>query len=196
MRALIGCEESQAVTVAFRKLGHEAYSCDIQECSGGHPEWHIQKDIVVVLKTYGIWDIVILHPDCTAMALSGNRWYGVGKPSHQERIDAVEWTIDLWELAKKHSKKVVLENPMSVIFQYLDTKVQYIQPWMFGHGEKKKTGLALHGVEPLVPTNIVDGREERIWKMPPSKNRKKLRSKTFPRIAEAMARQWGNLAID
>ena len=196
MKVLVGCEESQAVTVAFRKLGHEAYSCDIQECSGGHPEWHIQKDIVVVLKTYGIWDIVILHPDCTAMALSGNRWYGVGKPSHQERIDAVEWTIDLWELAKKHSKKVVLENPMSVIFQYLDTKVQYIQPWMFGHGEKKKTGLALYGVESLAPTNIVDGREERIWKMPPSKNRKKLRSNTFPRIAEAMARQWGNLAID
>ncbi len=191
MYILIGCEESQEVCKAFRRLGHEAYSCDLIECSGGCPIWHLQMDVLeaIVLRK---WDLIILHPVCTAMALSGNRYYGKGKVFHSKRIEAIKWTINLWELAKLKCDKVVLENPMSVIFQYLEeADVQYIHPWEFGHGECKKTGLALYGVNRLKSSEIVSGREERIWKMPPSKDRAKLRSKTFIGIANAFAVQWG-----
>jgi len=135
------------------------------------------------------WGLIILHPDCTAMAVSGNRWYGRGMPRHSERLAQIEWTKQLWELAKKYSDKVALENPVSVIFKELPN-VHYIQPWQFGHGETKKTGFALHGLKPLKPTNIVDGREQRIWKMPPSANRKRDRSETFAGVAEAIVDQW------
>jgi hypothetical protein len=128
------------------------------------------------------------------MAVSGNRWYGQGMPMHHKRVEAVSWTVSLWNYAKSRAPMVALENPISVIFQHLDCDhLQYIQPWQFGHGETKKTGLALHNLPPLVPTNIVDGREQRIWKMPPGPGRAKLRSKTYTGIAEAMAEQWGNL---
>lgn len=188
MRVLVACEESQRVCIAFRNKGHEAFSCDIQECSGGHSEWHIQDDIGYILTNSGEWDLIIFHPDCTKMAVSGNRWYYNSK----ERLDSIIWTIGIFNLAKKVSKRVALENPVSVIFKYIIyDKLQYIQPWMFGHGETKKTGLALHNLEELKPTNIVDGREQRIWRMPPSKDRKKLRSETYIGIAEAMAEQWG-----
>lgn len=193
MNVLVGCEESQAVTIAFRELGHEAYSCDLQPCSGGHPEWHIQGDIVDTIK-YLLqvkFDLFILHPDCTALSLSGNRWYGKGKPYHYKRLESIEWTVNLWNLAKEHCDRVALENPTSVIFKHLDAPVQYIQPYQFGHGETKKTGLALYNLPELKPTNEVNGREQRIWKMSPSPDRKKLRSKTFPGIAQAMAEQWG-----
>ncbi len=108
---------------------------------------------------------------------------------HQKRLDAVEWTLDLWTLAKKYSKRVALENPVSVIFSHLPN-VHYIQPWQFGHGETKKTGFALHNLEPLEPTDIVEGREQRVWRMGPSKNRKRDRSKTFQGVADAMPVQW------
>lgn len=194
MFVFVGCEESQEVTKAFRELGHDAYSCDLQPCSGGHPEWHIQGDVISAFDLFQRKaDLIILHPDCTAMSLSGNRWYGKGMPYHRERVKAIEWTQMLWNLAKENANRVVLENPMSVIFQYLDAPVQYIQPYQFGHGEKKKTGFALHNVPKLVPTNEVEGREERVWKMPPSIDRKKIRSKTYPGIAKAMAEQWGSL---
>ena len=111
-------------------------------------------------------------------------------PMHNKRLDAIEWTLNLWEIAKKHSEKVALENPVSVIFSYLPN-VQYIQPWQFGHGETKKTGFALHNLPELKPTNIVEGREQRIWKMPPSETRKRDRSVTFGGVAEAIAQQWG-----
>jgi hypothetical protein len=185
---LVGCEESQTVCKAFRDAGYEAYSCDLQP-TRGNPEWHFQQDIMEVIPMRR-WGLIILHPDCTAMALSGNRWYGLGMPRHEERVKAVAWTISLWELAKKHSDKVVLENPKSVIFKFLPN-VQYIQPWQFGHGETKGTGLALHNVPPLEPTDIVDGREQRVWKMPPSPTRKRDRSKTFDGVATAMVLQWG-----
>ena len=133
--------------------------------------------------------MIILHPDCTAMAVSGNRWYGKGMPLHNKREEAVLWTLGLWKLAKKHSAKVALENPVSVIFKHLPN-VHYIQPWQFGHGETKKTGFALHGLEPLKPTNIVEGREQRVWRMPPSDTRKRDRSQTFSGVAEAIASQW------
>lgn len=184
---LIGCEESQVVCQAYRKAGYEAYSCDLQP-TRGNPEWHFQQDIMEVIPSRQ-WDLIILHPDCTAMAVSGNRWYGKGMIYHHKRLEAIDWTLKLWDLAKKHSKRVALENPVSVIFSYLDN-VQYIQPWMFGHGETKKTGLTLHNLPELKPTNIVEGRKQRIWKMGPSETRKRDRSETYQGIADAMIDQW------
>lgn len=188
---LIGCEESQVVCGAFRKAGYEAYSCDILP-TRGNPAWHHQADIMEVLPMKQ-WDLIILHPDCTALAVSGNRWYGEGMKYHDKREDAIKWTQELWWKAWVHGWRVALENPVSVIFQYLDAEVQYIQPWQFGHGETKKTGLALYNLPPLKPTHIVDGREERVWRMAPGPNRKRDRSVTFRGIADAMVQQWGPL---
>jgi len=187
-RVLIGCEESQVVCKAFREAGHDAYSCDL-EATRGNPDWHYKQDIMEVIPTEQ-WDLIILHPDCTAMAVSGNRWYGKGMPHNDKRKESVEWTIRLWELAKKHSTRVALENPVSVIFKHLEN-VFYLQPWEHGHGETKKTGFALHNLKPLKPTNIVDGREPRVWKMAPGPNRKRDRSKTFDGVAQAIVNQWG-----
>lgn len=189
MKVLIGCEESQKVCQAFRIRGHEAYSCDL-EPTRGNPDWHYQMDVKACIEKYTPWDLIILHPDCTSMAVSGNRWYGKGMPMHGKRLRQVEWTLDLWEIAKRHAPRVALENPVSVIFKHIPN-VHYIHPWQFGHGETKKTGLALHNLPPLEPTNIVEGREHRIWKMPPGENRKRDRSETFQGIADAMAEQWG-----
>ncbi len=140
MRVLIACEESQAVCKAFRAKGHMAYSCDILP-TRGNPDYHIKGDIVTLLKAHRdkYWDLTILHPDCTKMAVSGNRWYGSGSLRHNERLEAVRWTKSLWQLAKYKSKSACLENPVSVIFSELGyDSLQYIQPWMFGHGETKK----------------------------------------------------------
>lgn len=189
MLILIGCEESQTICKAFRDAGHEAYSCDLQP-TRGNPDWHFQKDIMEVIPTRR-WDLIILHPDCTAMAVSGNRWYGQGMPLHHKREQAIAWTVKLWELAKNHSDKVALENPVSVIFQYLSAPVFYLQPHDHGHGETKKTGFALHNLDPIKPTNKVAGREQRIWKMPPSATRKRDRSQTFPGVAAAIVANWG-----
>lgn len=185
---LVGCEESQTICAAFRRAGYEAYSCDLQP-TRGNPNWHFQTDVFACV-TSRQWELIILHPDCTAMALSGNRWYGQGMPMHHKRGEAVAWTIRLWEEAKRYAKFAALENPASVIFKYLNTSVQYIQPWQFGHGEVKKTGFALHNLPPLIPTNIVEGREERVFKMPPSATRKRDRSKTYQGIADAIVEQW------
>jgi len=185
---LVGCEESQTICKAFRDAGYEAYSCDLQP-TRGNPEWHYQADIMDVIPTRQ-WDLIILHPDCTAMAVSGNRWYGRGMPLHHKREQAIEWTIKLWELAKQHGDRVALENPVSVIFQHLNAPTFYLQPHDHGHGETKKTGFALHNLEPLKPTNKVAGREQRIWKMPPSATRKRDRSQTFPGVAKAIVEQW------
>ena len=196
MEVLVACEESQTVCIEFRRLGHEAYSNDIQKCSGGHREWHIQADCRNAIQSK-VWGLIIFHPDCTAMAVSGNRWYGKNMPLFHKRSEAIRWTVDTWNLILRHSIASCLENPVSVIFSQNGLeRPQYIQPWQFGHGETKKTGLKLRNLPRLVPTNIVSGREHRIWKMPPSENRKKLRSKTFPGVAKAMARQWGALAYN
>lgn len=194
MQVLIGCEESGTVTNAFRRLGHQAFSCDIVT-TRGNPVWHIQDDIMDALEIQK-WDLVILHPDCTALGVCGNRTYAAGKEKHHERIEAIEWTMALWEKAKQHSKRVVLENPASVIWPHLrrvGALVQFIQPWQFGHGETKKTGLALHNVPELRETDVVGGREQRVWKMAPSPTRKRDRSVTYQGIADAMANQWGEL---
>lgn len=190
LEILVGCEESQEVTKALREIGHNAKSCDIQECSGGMPEHHYQMDVFEAIRMQK-WDMIILHPPCTKIAVSGNRWYGMGQPRHQERIEAVEWTQKLWNEATSVCDAVALENPVGVLNKMGDfPKPNYIQPWQFGHGETKKTGFWLYGLEPLKPTNIVEGREQRIWKMPPSEDRGKLRSKTYPGIAKAIAEQW------
>lgn len=190
MLVLIGCEESGVMSNAFREELHEVWSCDLLPTRGNKYQ-HYQQDIIEVIPTRQ-WDLIILHPDCTAMAVSGNRWYGKGMPMHHKRQEAIEWTYTLWELAKKHGKRVALENPVSVIFNHL-ANVQYVQPWMFGHGETKKTGFALHNLPRLTPTRVVEGREQRIWKMPPSATRKRDRSETYSGIARACAKQWGGL---
>lgn len=192
MSILIGCEESQVVCRAFRDAGHDAWSCDLQP-TRGNPEWHLQGDIMNIIPSRQ-WDLIILHPDCTKMAVCNNCRCAKGKPQYQDRLDDIDWTVKLWELAKKHSPKVALENPASVIFpvlRKLGAVIHYLQPWEHGHGETKKTGFALHGLDPLEPTDIVEGREQRIWKMPPSATRKRDRSATYPGIANAMVKQWG-----
>lgn len=187
MSVLVACEYSGTVRDAFIAAGHDAVSCDLLPTDKPGP--HIQGDCIPVIKQG--WDIIIMHPPCTALAVSGNRWYGNGMPRNQERIKAINWTLALWEIAKKHARiGACMENPVGV----LPIKpAQYVQPWQFGHGETKKTGFWLHNLPPLVPTDVVDGREQRIWKMPPSADRWKIRSTTFQGIADAMAEQWGIL---
>lgn len=187
MKVLVACEYSGKVRQAFRSLGHDAWSCDLLP-SDDNSEHHIQGDCIPIIKQG--WDLIIMHPPCTALAVSGNRWYGNGMPKNNERIKSIKWTVELFELAKKHSAKVAMENPVGVI---PIPATQYIHPWQFGHGEMKKTGLWLHGLDPLMPTQIVDGREQRIWKLPPTHDRWKIRSETFQGIADAMASQWGRL---
>ena len=185
MNVLVACEFSGVVRRAFNSLGHKAWSCDLLD-SEDSTEFHIQSDCVPIIK-HG-WDLIIMHPPCTAVCLSGNRWYGKGKPKHSERIAAIEWTRSLFELAKKHSPRVAMENPVGV----LGKPTQYVQPWQFGHGETKKTGLYLYGLAPLVAIDVVEGRDQRVWKMGPSPHRGKERSRTYPGIALAMAQQWGD----
>lgn len=192
---LIGCEESQEICKAFRETGFNAYSCDIIECSGDLKEFHLKMDIFEAIKIKK-WDLIILHPPCTALAVSGNRWYGKGMLMENKRIEAVAWTQKLWDTAIKNSNFVALENPVGVLNKMGKfPKPQYIQPWQFGHGETKKTGFWLHNLPELKPTDIVEGREQKIWKMPPSDNRSKLRSKTYTGIAQAIASQWGDFLI-
>ena len=191
MKVIIACEESQTVCIAFRERGHEAYSCDIIECSGGHPEWHIKDDVLKHLNDG--WDLMIAHPPCTYLANSGVRWL-YEKPNRWKlMIEAANFFRTLLE---SDIPQKALENPilhkyaLEIIGKKYD---QIIQPWMFGHGETKATCLWLESLPPLKPQNIVDGREQNIWRMPPSKDRQKLRSKTYPGIAKAMASQWSNL---
>lgn len=202
-KVLIACEESQAITIEMRKLGLEAFSCDIQECSGGHPEWHLQCDVREILNQD--WDLMIAHPDCTYLTNAGVRHlhdHVTSKKGKKTKIsgsarwvkmhEAAEFFMELWNA---NIDKICIENPIphkyakNIIGQY----TQLIQPWMFGHGETKATCLWLKNLPKLKPTKIVEGREPRIHKMSPSKNRAKLRSKTYSGIAKAIAEQWGNL---
>lgn len=184
MKILVACEESQAVTIEMRRLGHEAYSCDIEPCSGGHPEWHLQVDALELLKMK--WDVILAFPPCTHLAVSGARYF------EQKRKDGRQQAaIDFFmRFANADCPKIAIENPVGIMSSVWRKPDQIIQPWQFGHGETKKTCLWLKGIPLLVPTNIVDGREQRIWKMPPSEDRAKNRAKTFPGIARAMAEQW------
>ena len=185
MRVLVACEESLAVCLAFRGRGHEAYSCDIQECSGGHPEWHLQQDVRPLLLEK--WDMLIAFPPCTDLASSGARWFAEKrKDGRQQR------SIDFFMMfVNADCPKIAIENPIGILSRVYRPPDQIIQPWMFGHGETKATCLWLKGLPLLKATSIVEGREQRVWRMPPGPERAKMRSKTFPGIAKAMAEQWG-----
>ncbi len=183
MRVIVGCEFSQVVTKAFRDRGHEAFSCDLIGTEG-NPDWHIQADLFTL--DYSKYDLGIFHPDCTRLTVSGNRTYA-GTPG---RRDAVEFVKRIWSLPLS---RMVIENPTGVLSTQWRKPTQYINPWEYGHGETKRTCLWIRGLSLLKPTNIVDGREQRIWKMGPSKkyDRKKERSRTYQGWADAMAHQWG-----
>ena len=186
MKILVACEESQVVTKEFRRLGHEAYSCDIDPCSGGHPEWHLKQNVLPLLKED--WDMAILFPPCTDLASSGARWF-----KEKQKDGRQQKSIDFFMLFTKldHIPKVIIENPIGIMSTHYRKPDQIIQPWQYGHGETKATCLWLKGVEKLKPTNIVEGREQRIWNMAPGPDRAKERSKTYYGVAEAMAEQWG-----
>ena len=197
MNVLVACEESQEVCKAFRKLGANAYSCDIIECSGGHPEWHIQQDVLPLIdgdcsfKTVdgtehhigGQWDLLICHPPCTDLAVSGARWFKE-KQADGRQQRSIEFFLKFTAAKCQH---IAIENPVGIMSTHYRKPDQIIQPWQFGHGETKATCLWLIGLPCLVPTDIVNEREHNIWRMSPSKDRSKLRSKTFSGIAQAMA---------
>lgn len=198
MKILVGCEESQAVTIAFRALGHDAYSCDLLPCSGGHPEWHLQMDVFEAIKLKD-WDMLICFPDCTYLTISANKWYKdqpprksgtlVGAERRAARVKAVDFALRLFNCG---IKKVAMENPIGVLSTEFRKPDQVLQPWMFGHGETKATCLWLKNLPKLIPTNIVEGREQRLHYLPKTKDRAKLRSKTYHGIAAAIANQWSN----
>ena len=201
-RVLIGCESSGTVREAFRALGHDAWSCDLLPADDASKH-HLQGRVEYAIQICS-WDLIILHPPCTCLALSGNRWYGKDKPKHNLRVEAANWTKLLWTLAKQHSPRVALENPVGVLPKMVDMHpTQFVQPWMFGDEASKKTGLWLHNLPKLKPTNVVgkgefhttkSGKRLPKWyNLPPSEDRWKVRSKTFQGIADAMAQQWGDL---
>ena len=202
MSWLIGCEYSATVRDEFRRLGIDAWSCDLLPTEGD-PRWHIQGDIRDAMKSRW-WKGIILHVPCTAMGVCGNKHYGAGKPKHDERREAITWTLNVVRMALGRAEVVALENPASVIFPILrddyGADVQYIHPWQHGHPEQKKTGLALWGLPRLVPTDDVYEQmmalprkeRERIFYMSPSADRGKERARFYPGFARAMAEQWGN----
>ena len=183
MKILIGFERSGVVRRVFRDMGHEAYSCDIVPADDGGPH-HLQRDIREIFGAWNGWDLGIFFPPCTYLAVSGARWFKDRQKEQEEALDVIR---ELMELPYPHS----IENPIGVISTRIRKPDQIIQPWMFGHGETKATCLWLKDLPLLKPTNIVEGRENRIHKMPPSKDRGRLRSITYSGIAEAMAEQWG-----
>lgn len=204
MKILIACEESQRVCVEFRKLGHEAFSCDLEPCSGGFPEWHIQSDVVPLLQDK--WDLIIAFPPCTYLTITGNRWFNVDRygdnalKRYSLRNDAIEFFM---MFANANCDKIAIENPIGVMSTFYRKPDQIIHPYMFGDPERKSTCLWLKGLPCLVPTNIVDpdiiyyknGKgSDSPWHMNtmnlPPKERAKVRSKTYPGIAKAMATQW------
>lgn len=200
MKVLVACEESQAVTTELRRLGHEAYSCDLLECSGEHLEWHIQDDVLPLINgncsfqtmdsiihfVFGKWDMLLAFPPCTHLAVSGAKYFEEKRRDGRQQA-AINFFM---QFANADCSKVAIENPVGIMSTYYRKPDQIIQPWQFGHGETKKTCLWLKGLPPLVPTDIVNGRVQRVWRMPPGPDRAKLRSKTFPGIAKAMAEQW------
>lgn len=189
MRILVACEESQAVTKELRRLGHDAYSCDLQACSGGHDEWHIQVDALQLLKIK--WDMVLAFPPCTHLAVSGARYF-----EEKRRDGRQQAAIDFFmRFAECDCPRVAIENPVGIMSTHYRKPDQIIQPWQFGHGETKATCLWLRGLPQLRPTEIVDGREQRIWRMPPGPERAKLRARTYPGIARAMAEQWAGINL-
>ena len=189
-RVLIGCETSGTMKHAFALQGWDAWSCDVLPDDDGDTEFHMQCDVHDAMRA-GHWDLMILHPPCTALAVSGNGTYAKGKPKHHERLQAMQWTEDLWLTAKILCDHVCMENPAGVLKHTLCGKAsQYVQPYEHGHGETKKTGFWLHNLPLITPTDEVEGRDQRVWNMAPSPTRWKERSKTYAGIAKACAEQW------
>ncbi len=182
MRVLVACEFSGVVRRAFRARGHDAWSCDLLPAEDDSPH-HMQIDVRNWLEDD--WDLMIAHPPCTHLAVSGARHF---KNKAQDQAYALEFVRNLLDAP---IPRIALENPISVISTRIRKPDQIIQPWMFGHGETKATCLWLKNLPKLQPTNIVEGREARVHRMPPGPNRWKERSRTFTGIAEAMADQWG-----
>ena len=194
MKVLVACEESQRVCIAFREKGHEAYSCDIEPCSGGHPEWHIQEDVLKHLDEN--WDLIIAHPPCTYLSNAGARFLYPKGVLNRERYEKGLKAKDFFmKLYNAPCPKICVENPVSSKIYNMPKYTQEIQPYEFGHPFKKKTRLWLKGLEPLKPTNIVEVSESTKiagnWFNKGGKERQKNRSKTFEGIARAMAEQWG-----
>jgi site-specific DNA-cytosine methylase len=183
MKVLIACEYSGIVRDAFLSLGHDAMSCDLLPTEQPGP--HYEGDVRKILNAK--WDLMIAHPPCTHLAVSGARWF---KDKKSEQIEALNF---VQELLNAPIPLIALENPISIISSHIRKPNQIIQPWQFGHGETKATCLWLKNLPNLQPSNIVDGREARIHKMPPSPDRWKNRSRTYAGIAQAMANQWGRL---
>jgi hypothetical protein len=209
MNVLILCELSGQLRRRFYDAGHNVMSCDTQPCDDPeHPSavCHYEGDAIELLEQSVEWDLIIMHPPCTALTVAGNHKYAKDKPGYTERLKAIQWTVKLWELAKLKGARVCLENPVSVVFQHLKGAiVQYIQPHDYGEDASKRTGLALHNLKPLKPTKRIPGRivngKER-WanqtdsgqnKLGPSPTRAKDRSKTYDGIADAIVNQWGGL---
>lgn len=182
LKVLVGCEYSGIVRDAFARRGHFAVSCDLldTERSG----FHVKGDLLALLG-YG-WDLGIFHPPCTHLAVSGSRWFKEKWVDQQLALMFVRFLMDA------PIKKIAVENPVSVISSHIRKPDQIIQPWQFGHGETKATCLWLKDLPKLIPTNVVNGREARVHRMPPGPDRWKDRSRTFSGIAEAMADQWGS----
>lgn len=189
MRVLVACEYSATVRDAFRALGHDAWSCDLLP-TDGDPRWHYQEDALSL--AYEVpWDLMIAHPPCTDLSVSGARHFAakIADGRQQRALDFVQ------RLMVAPIERIALENPISVISSKIRKPEQIIQPWQFGHGETKATCLWLKNLPPLVPTDIVEGRDQRMFRLPPSPDRWKIRSKTYQGIADAMAAQWGSLPI-
>jgi len=206
MKILVACEESQAVTIEFRKLGHKAFSCDILPCSGGHPEWHIQEDVIKVLKEK--WDMVLAFPPCTYLTVTGNRWFNIGRYGDKavERYRLRKEAIKFFMLFTELTCPWAIENPIGVMSTNYRKPNQIVHPYYFGDPERKSTCLWLNRLPLLNRTNEVkpviikykNGKgTDSPWHMNtmklPAKQRSIARSKTFPGIAKAMATQWGNL---
>ena len=207
---LVACEESQRVCEAFRKRGGKAYSCDIIECSGGHPEWHIKQDVLPLLngncefitmdgishKIVGKWDLIIAHPPCTYLSNAGARFLYPKGVLNEERLAKGMIAKDFFmHFYNADCDRIAIENPIPSKVYGLPPYTQTIQPWMFGHPVQKKTCLWLNGLPELQPTNVVEERQSTKipgnWFNSGGKERQKNRAKTFPGIAKAMAEQWG-----
>lgn len=192
---LIGMEESQAIANAFRDIGIKAFSCDYQQCSGGHPEYHLQMDFFEAAKLRK-WKIIICHPTCTYLTVSNNNAMAHGcakytkKQGHKLRAQAI---ADFMKCTEIDCQRWCIENPIGIMSTRYRKPNQTIQPFNFGHGETKATCLWLRGLPRLNGFNVVAGREQRIWKMSPGKDRTKERSKTYSGIAASMATQWAYL---
>ena len=204
---IVGCEESQAITIEFRKLGFNAFSCDTLECSGGHPEWHLQMDIFEALKLKK-WKLGIFHPPCTRLTLTANKWY---KPEYAHRFPTIhedrEKAVDFFmKLANADIEYKAIENPVGIMSTRFRKPEQYIQPYEYGHPESKKTGLWLFGLPKLKPTDIVEPefimcQGKRYSKTHYDhkggvKNGGTIRSKTYPGIAHAIATQYGSFLLN